>query len=85
MTLNTLKTVFFIDHVTLFLNRAKQNGAGLDAHVLNGFQFRSNLFIDIPGRPQLVYRQVRETTLTITSQGPLPVEESVISSAECSR
>ena len=47
MTLNTLKTVFFIDHVTLFLNRAKQNGAGLDAHVLNGFQFRSNLFIDI--------------------------------------
>ena len=82
MTLNTLKTVFFIDHVTLFLNRAKQNGAGFDAHVLNGFQFRSNLFIDIG---QLVYRQVRETTLTITSQGPLPVEESVISSAECSR
>ena len=82
MTLNTLKTVFFIDHVTLFLNRAKQNGAGLDAHVLNGFQFRSILFIDIG---QLVYGQVRETTLTITSQGPLPVEESVISSAECSR
>ena len=82
MTLNTLKTVFFIDHLTLFLNRAKQNGAGLDAHVLNGFQFRSNLFIDIG---QLVYRQVWETTLTITSQGPLPVEESVISSAECSR
>ena len=82
MTLNTLKTVFFIDHVTPFLNRAKQNGAGLDAHVSNGFQFRSNLFIDIG---QVVYRQVRETTLTITSQGPLPVEESVISSAECSR
>ena len=51
-------------------------------NVLNGFQFRSNLFIDIG---QVVYRQVQETTFTITSQGPLPVEESVISSAECSK
>ena len=44
MTLNTLKTLFFVDHVTLFFNRAKQDGGGLDAHISNGFQIRASLF-----------------------------------------